>query len=388
MHTFGQKSICPRCGKVVFHADEIMGPEGTWHRRCFKCAIYCKPCYLKNETPKIQKTTPTKESRLTSSPGSIIPNKSPYSPSIVFPQSKGKLNISQPKDICPRCSKVIFAVERVVGPKGPWHRQCLKCKNCNTFLDSSKVADRNGEAYCINCYNKLWGPKGEFLLSNNNNISPTSGNYNSASTYNNISPPHNPFQSYTEQNTTQETSISNSADENSIRENPFNISNDSNQNDTREYQENSQAYSRDINSQTQPLSESNKPNPTANQGYYQNDVFSNTNSNRRATTTNVQPLGAGSIYYSDGQARKSLGFNAYPGQDSNSSMRSSFYNRPPVFKFNPDICPRCQKNVYAADMVICVGKSAENMADHQGEIYCNLCYQKLYGPKGTRIQTI
>ncbi|KAK9708432.1 hypothetical protein K7432_009651 [Basidiobolus ranarum] len=74
----------------------------------------------------------------------------------------------------------------------------------------------------------------------------------------------------------------------------------------------------------------------------------------------------------------------------------------PNRKFNlgggGDICPRCQKTVYAAESAMGAGVKyhklclrcsecsrsldSTNMREREGTLYCKPCYAKLYGPKG------
>merc|ERR1712137_39188 len=61
---------------------------------------------------------------------------------------------------CPRCKKTVFFAERATGPGGDWHKSCLVCIDCNKRLDSTNLAERDGEAYCKACYGKRFGPKG------------------------------------------------------------------------------------------------------------------------------------------------------------------------------------------------------------------------------------
>lgn len=60
---------CPRCGGVVFAAEQVLAKGREWHRKCFKCHdctktldsiiacdgpdsdVYCKTCYGKRWGP-------------------------------------------------------------------------------------------------------------------------------------------------------------------------------------------------------------------------------------------------------------------------------------------------------------------------------------------------
>lgn len=58
---------------------------------------------------------------------------------------------------------VVFCLivsERATGPGGDWHKTCLCCKDCNKRLDSTLLAEHDGEAYCKSCHGKNFGPKG------------------------------------------------------------------------------------------------------------------------------------------------------------------------------------------------------------------------------------
>ncbi|KAG2177047.1 hypothetical protein INT43_007703 [Umbelopsis isabellina] len=62
---------------------------------------------------------------------------------------------------CPRCDKFVYMAEQVLGPNSVYyHKLCFTCKECNKLLDSSTMAEREGQPYCKTCYNRMWGPKG------------------------------------------------------------------------------------------------------------------------------------------------------------------------------------------------------------------------------------
>ena len=51
-------------------------------------------------------------------------------------------------------------LERAMGPGGDWHKSCLLCIDCNKRLDSTTLAEHDGEAYCKSCHGRRYGPKG------------------------------------------------------------------------------------------------------------------------------------------------------------------------------------------------------------------------------------
>uniref|UniRef100_A0A3B1K419 Cysteine and glycine-rich protein 1 n=1 Tax=Astyanax mexicanus TaxID=7994 RepID=A0A3B1K419_ASTMX len=37
-------------------------------------------------------------------------------------------------EICPRCSKAVYAAEKVIGAGNSWHRSCFRCIYCKRML--------------------------------------------------------------------------------------------------------------------------------------------------------------------------------------------------------------------------------------------------------------
>ncbi|GLB44111.1 putative protein with zinc-binding domain present in Lin-11, Isl-1, Mec-3 [Lyophyllum shimeji] len=61
---------------------------------------------------------------------------------------------------CPRCGKSVYFAEQVKAVGKTYHKNCLRCSECNTLLDSSRLRDHDGEPLCVRCYGKLHGPQG------------------------------------------------------------------------------------------------------------------------------------------------------------------------------------------------------------------------------------
>jgi hypothetical protein len=61
---------------------------------------------------------------------------------------------------CPRCEKNVYFAEQVKAVGKTWHKACLRCSECRTSLDSSRLTERDGDPFCHRCYNKLHGPAG------------------------------------------------------------------------------------------------------------------------------------------------------------------------------------------------------------------------------------
>ncbi|KAF8621467.1 hypothetical protein AX15_007761 [Amanita polypyramis BW_CC] len=61
---------------------------------------------------------------------------------------------------CPRCGKNVYFAEQVKAVGKTYHKGCLRCLECKTLLDSSRLRDHDGEPYCMRCHGKLHGPRG------------------------------------------------------------------------------------------------------------------------------------------------------------------------------------------------------------------------------------
>lgn len=73
--------------------------------------------------------------------------------------SPGKWRPSQ-QTICPGCEKAVYFAEQVKASGRSWHKLCLRCTECKTILNSSRLTEKDGVVYCHNCYGKLHGPQG------------------------------------------------------------------------------------------------------------------------------------------------------------------------------------------------------------------------------------
>ncbi|EJD04894.1 LIM-domain-containing protein [Fomitiporia mediterranea MF3/22] len=62
--------------------------------------------------------------------------------------------------LCARCSKPVYFAEQVKANGRVFHKPCLRCTDCNTALDSARLAEKGEKVVCRSCYSKLYGPKG------------------------------------------------------------------------------------------------------------------------------------------------------------------------------------------------------------------------------------
>ncbi|XP_056463506.1 cysteine and glycine-rich protein 3 [Gadus chalcogrammus] len=183
MPNWGGGAKCSACEKTAYHAEEIQCNGRSFHKTCFICMtcrkgldsttvaaheseIYCKSCYGKKYGPKgygygggagaLSSDPPRKDLDLDPKDGvkQRPPNTSTSTNPSKFAQKFGS------SDQCPRCSKAVFAAEKIMGAGKPWHKTCFRCALCGKSLESTTVTDKDGELYCKVCYAKHFGPKG------------------------------------------------------------------------------------------------------------------------------------------------------------------------------------------------------------------------------------
>ncbi|KNC96225.1 uncharacterized protein SPPG_08378 [Spizellomyces punctatus DAOM BR117] len=212
MPQFGGAPSCPRCGKAVYLAEQVTGPNGMWHKSCLTCKecnkrldstslterekeAYCKTCYGKLFGPKgygfgggagvlntdstitdTQRFSPSpspsnsrsgSQSNLMTSGSGSNPNLARTGSGTVTPGSGAGSAplVGKPKfggaDVCPKCQKPVYFAEQMVGPMGvKYHKLCFRCTDCNKLVDSTTMADKEGVIYCKMCHGRKFGPKG------------------------------------------------------------------------------------------------------------------------------------------------------------------------------------------------------------------------------------
>ncbi|KAA0706815.1 Cysteine and glycine-rich protein 1 [Triplophysa tibetana] len=177
----GGGNKCGCCQKTVYFAEEVQCEGRSFHRSCFLCMvcrknldsttvathedeIYCKACYGKKYGPKgygygggAGTLSMDKGESLGIKPQETQQHQPTNNPNTSkFAQKFGG------SDICPRCSKAVYAAEKVIGAGNAWHKECFRCAKCGKGLESTTLADKDGEIYCKgkSCYGKNFGPKG------------------------------------------------------------------------------------------------------------------------------------------------------------------------------------------------------------------------------------
>ncbi|KAM6980944.1 cysteine and glycine-rich protein 3 [Aplochiton taeniatus] len=183
MPNWGGGAKCAACEKTAYHAEEIQCNGRSFHKTCFICMtcrkgldsttvaaheseIYCKSCYGKKYGPKGYGYGQGAGALSSDHPGEQLDLKSKESKP---PPSSTNSNVNKfsqkfgSSDNCPRCSKAVYAAEKIMSAGQPWHKTCFRCALCGKGLDSATVTDKDGELYCKVCYAKHFGPKGRGL---------------------------------------------------------------------------------------------------------------------------------------------------------------------------------------------------------------------------------
>ncbi|XP_060923685.1 cysteine and glycine-rich protein 3 isoform X1 [Limanda limanda] len=200
MPNWGGGAKCPACEKSVYHAEEIQCNGRSFHKTCFICSefpssssslwchggsaetkmscrkgldsttmaaheseIYCKSCYGKKYGPKGYGYGQGAGALSSDPPGHNVdlrPHESKPKPATTNSDPSKCQQTFGGSDRCPRCSRAVYAAEKVMGAGKPWHKTCFRCALCGKSLESTTVTDKDGELYCKVCYAKNFGPKG------------------------------------------------------------------------------------------------------------------------------------------------------------------------------------------------------------------------------------
>lgn len=70
------------------------------------------------------------------------------------------LKLGQTTTKCARCGKTVYFAEQVFMAGKRWHKQCLKCVDCNKSVSSGNLREKDGEIYCASCHTRSFGTKG------------------------------------------------------------------------------------------------------------------------------------------------------------------------------------------------------------------------------------
>ncbi|XP_055510515.1 cysteine and glycine-rich protein 1-like [Leucoraja erinacea] len=179
MPNFGGGNMCGVCEKTVYFAEEVQCDGKYFHKSCFRCMackknldsttltvhvneIYCKSCYGKKYGPKgygYGQGAGTLQMDTGAKLGIKPVQPPPHCPTTNVNESKFAQKFGS-SEKCPRCEKSVYAAEKIIGAGKAWHKACFRCAKCGKSLESTTLADKDGEIYCKACYGKNYGPKG------------------------------------------------------------------------------------------------------------------------------------------------------------------------------------------------------------------------------------
>ncbi|XP_054761857.1 cysteine and glycine-rich protein 1-like isoform X1 [Lytechinus pictus] len=173
---------CSRCGKTVYAAEEIKTNSFSYHKLCHRCflcdtgldsktvsphddELYCKKCHARKFG--------IKGIGFGIGGGALGMDEGEQLGNVPDPSLRGAPAIAAAYahsdltgvsgtggDRCPRCGGSVYAAEKKIGANNTWHSKCFTCFMCNKRLDSTTLADKDGEIFCKGCYGKGFGPKG------------------------------------------------------------------------------------------------------------------------------------------------------------------------------------------------------------------------------------
>jgi LIM domain len=72
---------------------------------------------------------------------------------------------------CGRCGQSVFFAEQIKAVGKTFHKSCLKCTECNTSLDSTKLTEKDGDPLCRRCYGKVFGFTSCVVVFSRNHVS-------------------------------------------------------------------------------------------------------------------------------------------------------------------------------------------------------------------------
>jgi cysteine/glycine-rich protein len=157
----------------------------SYHKSCFTCEtcntrldsttvtnkgqqIYCKACYGKAHGPKGYGYGQGAGTLVNT--GGSAPPAVPMAPQVSEEAAAGPLpaaaataaTTAKPapgSDICPKCLKKVYMMEKILAIGHSWHKACAVCVECKKCLDSTNMLDGEGSLFCKACYNRVRGPK-------------------------------------------------------------------------------------------------------------------------------------------------------------------------------------------------------------------------------------
>jgi len=175
----GEMDSCPRCNGKVFEAEKCVTKVGAFHSNCFSCIectrkldsmtccegpdgeIYCKACYAYYFGSKSRSRSRAK----TLGPRAKNLSKFYNNEDDMLARSTVETWVikgdKDNQDCCPKCFGKVFEAEKMVTANGKWyHKNCFRCVQCHSLVDSLNNNDGpDGALYCKMCYKEKYGPQ-------------------------------------------------------------------------------------------------------------------------------------------------------------------------------------------------------------------------------------
>ncbi|XP_077293234.1 muscle LIM protein at 60A isoform X2 [Arctopsyche grandis] len=160
---------CPRCGGMVFAAEQQLAKGTMWHKKCFNCAECHRPL-----DSMLACDGPDKEIHCRACYGKLFGPKGfgfGHAPTLVCADTDPSVAVSDGNPFvgskaaagtgCMRCGFPVYAAEQMISKNKIWHKRCFSCSDCHRSLDSTNLCDApTGEIFCRGCYGRHYGPKG------------------------------------------------------------------------------------------------------------------------------------------------------------------------------------------------------------------------------------
>ncbi|KAK2167230.1 hypothetical protein NP493_1285g00036 [Ridgeia piscesae] len=401
---------CPRCGKRVYFAEQMLSLGRKWHKMCFTCSqckkkvdsqsaadhegeLYCKSCYGRQFGPRgygfaggagtMMAGDATDAQRRSSDAGSDSGSRHS---SMSSQASREEYVNTEDQECCPRCGKRVYFAEQILSLGRKWHKPCFRCTTCEKKLDSQSATDHQGEMFCRACHSRQFGLKGYgYAAGAGTMLSMDSGHPRRGD---------------------RESSSSSGDDRRvlsqSSREEYVNT----------EDQECCPRCGKRVYFAEQVLSLSrkwhkpcftcaacNKKVDSQSAADHQGELYCRACHSRQFGLRGYgYAAGAGTMLSMDSgpPRRGDRESSSSSGDDRrvlSQSSREEYVNTE-----DQECCPRCGKRVYFAEQVLGIGRKfhkscftcgacgkkvdSQSSADHQGELYCKSCHGRKFGPKG------
>jgi len=167
----GQANDCSVCAKAVYMAERLIVEDKDgkrlFHQNCFKCTV-CQlkldlrnygssegMIYCKNHLKEVTRTDKSTNAYVSS--GSFVPEtKGEEKTSVEKKQTPDHITAhfrsNTASEKCESCGKIVYPIERIVieelNSPHIYHKNCLRCTQCEIKLDVHNYGQVSGKLYC------------------------------------------------------------------------------------------------------------------------------------------------------------------------------------------------------------------------------------------------